>query len=114
MAEEWPSYRVPGMKLVAQNMFRQGAVFVRSAGQVIVVLSVVLWTLGFLGPGSLAERQAMAPSARLETSVLGLLEMPSSLSSHHLVTTAGWALPCCLRSPPARCLWAPSKPSTLL
>ena len=72
MAEEWPSYRVPRMKLVAQNMFRQGAVFVRSAGQVIVVLSVVLWTLGFLGPGTLAERQAMAPSARLETSVLGL------------------------------------------
>ena len=71
MAEEWPPYRVPRMKLVAQNMFRQGAVFVRSAGQVIVVLSVVLWTLGFLGPGSLAERQAMAPSARLETSVLG-------------------------------------------
>ena len=71
MAEEWPSYRVPRMKLVAQNMFRQGAVFVRSAGQVIVVLSVVLWTLGFLGPGSLAERQAMAPRARLETSVLG-------------------------------------------
>ena len=71
MAEEWPSYRVPRMKLVAQNMFRQGAVFVRSAGQVIVVLSVVLWTLGFLGPGSLAERQAMAPTKRLETSVLG-------------------------------------------
>ena len=52
-------------------MVRQGAVFVRSAGQVIVVLSVVLWTLGFLGPGSLAERQAMEPSARLESSVLG-------------------------------------------
>lgn len=71
MAEEWPSYRVPRIKLVAGNMIRQGAVFVRSAGQVIVVLSVVLWTLGFLGPGSLAERQAMEPSARLESSVLG-------------------------------------------
>ena len=71
IAEEWPSYRVPRIRLVAQNMFRQGAAFVRSAGQVIVVLSVVLWTLGFLGPGTLAERQAMAPSVRLESSVLG-------------------------------------------
>ena len=52
-------------------MVRQGSVFVRSAGQVILVLSVVLWGLGFLGQGSLAERQAMEPAQRLETSVLG-------------------------------------------
>ena len=70
-AEEWPPYRIPRLSLVLGNMVRQGSVFVRSAGQVILVLSVVLWGLGFLGQGSLAERQAMEPAQRLETSVLG-------------------------------------------
>ena len=70
-AEEWPPYRIPRLSLVAGNMVRQGSVFVRSAGQVILVLSMVLWGLGFVGQGSLAERQAMEPAQRLETSVLG-------------------------------------------
>ena len=48
-AEEWPAYRLPKLSLVASNMVRQGAIFVRSAGQVILILSVVLWGLGFVG-----------------------------------------------------------------
>ena len=70
-AEEWPAYRLPKLSLVASNMVRQGAIFVRSAGQVILILSVVLWGLGFVGSGSFEERQSMAPAERLETSVLG-------------------------------------------
>ena len=73
LAEEWPPYRLPKLTLVAGNMVRQGAVFLRSAGQVILILSVVLWGLGFLGSGSFAERQAMDPAERLETSVLGAI-----------------------------------------
>lgn len=73
IAEEWPAYRLPRISLVVGNMLRQGSVFLRSAGQVILVLSVVIWGLGFLGSGSLEERQAMAPSERLETSVLGAI-----------------------------------------
>ena len=70
-AEEWPAYRLPKLSLVASNMVRQGAIFVRSAGQVILILSMVLWGLGFVGSGSFEERQSMAPAERLETSVLG-------------------------------------------
>ena len=73
LAEEWPPYRLPKISLVASNMVRQGSVFLRSAGQVILILSVVLWGLGFLGSGTLAERQAMEPAQRLETSVLGAI-----------------------------------------
>ena len=73
LAEEWPPYRLPKLSLVAANMVRQGSVFLRSAGQVILILSVVLWGLGFLGSGTLAERQAMEPAQRLETSVLGAI-----------------------------------------
>ena len=73
LAEEWPPYRLPKLSLVAGNMVRQGSVFLRSAGQVILILSVVLWGLGFLGSGTLAERQAMDPAQRLETSVLGAI-----------------------------------------
>ena len=70
-AEEWPAYRMPKISLVASNMVRQGAIFLRSAGQVILILSVVLWGLGFVGSGSFEERQSMAPAERLESSVLG-------------------------------------------
>ena len=70
-AEEWPPYRLPKLSLVVGNMLRQGAIFLRSAGKVILMLSVVLWGLGFIGKGSLAERQSMDPAKRLETSVLG-------------------------------------------
>ena len=73
LAEEWPAYRLPKLSLVAGSMVRQGSVFLRSAGQVILVLSVVLWGLGFLGSGTLSERQAMDPAQRLETSVLGAI-----------------------------------------
>ena len=73
VAEEWPAYRMPKPSLVVGNMVRQGAIFVRSAGQVILMLSVVLWGLGFGGSGTLAERQAMSESERLETSWLGAL-----------------------------------------
>ena len=57
-AEEWPAYRMPKVSLVVSNMVRQGAVFLRSAGQVILILSVVLWGLGFVGSGSFEERQS--------------------------------------------------------
>ena len=112
-AEEWPPYRIPRLSQVAGNMVRQGSVFVRSAGQVILVLSVVLWGLGFVGQGSLAERQAMEPAQRLETSVLGAV----GDAIEPIVTPLGYdgrlgiAV---LSSFAAReASWALSKPSTL-
>jgi ferrous iron transport protein B len=70
-AEEWPPYRLPSLKSVFGQAFGQAGVFLKEAGTVIMLVSLVLWSLAFMGPGSLEERQAMDAGARLEQSWLG-------------------------------------------
>lgn len=70
-AEEWPPYRFPSLKSVLGQSLRQAGIFIRAAGSVILVISIILWSLGFMGPGSLEERAALDPGIRLEQSWLG-------------------------------------------
>jgi ferrous iron transport protein B len=42
---ELPSYKMPSMKSVIQNMFERGWIFVTEAGKVIMAISIVLWFL---------------------------------------------------------------------
>lgn len=42
---ELPSYKMPSMKSVLQNMFERGWIFVTEAGKVIMAISIVLWFL---------------------------------------------------------------------
>ena len=72
-AEEWPPYRLPTLKVVLSQSYRQALIFLRSAGSVILFISIILWSLGFMGPGSIQEREAMDPGVRLEKSWLGTL-----------------------------------------
>ena len=72
-AEEWPPYRLPTLKVVLEQSYRQALIFLRAAGSVILFISIILWSLGFMGPGSIKEREAMDPSVRLEQSWLGTL-----------------------------------------
>ena len=70
-AEEWPPYRMPTLKSVINQSLNQAGVFLREAGSVILVVSLVLWSLAFIGPGTLEEREALEPGERLEQSWLG-------------------------------------------
>jgi ferrous iron transport protein B len=70
-AEEWPPYRLPSLKSVFGQALNQAGVFLKEAGTVIMIVSLVLWSLAFMGPGSLEEREAMDPGTRLEQSWLG-------------------------------------------
>ena len=70
-AEEWPAYRLPTLKAVLGQSYRQASIFLRSAGSVILIVSLILWSLGFMGPGSLEDREALTPGERLEQSWLG-------------------------------------------
>ncbi|PCJ82037.1 MAG: ferrous iron transport protein B [Bacteroidetes bacterium] len=70
-AEEWPPYRLPSLKPVLGQSMRQAGIFVKAAGSVILVISIILWSLGFMGPGTLEEREALDSSTRLEQSWLG-------------------------------------------
>jgi ferrous iron transport protein B len=49
---EWPVYRWPQWRAVAQEMFAKGWTFVHSAGRVILVVSLVIWVLGRFGPSA--------------------------------------------------------------
>ncbi|MBM55380.1 MAG: ferrous iron transport protein B [Euryarchaeota archaeon] len=70
-AEEWPPYRMPSIKSVLKQSLNQAGVFLKEAGTVIMVVSLVLWSLAFMGPGTLEQREALKPGERLEQSWLG-------------------------------------------
>ena len=70
IAEEWPPYRMPSLSILVSSMVRNGAVFVKSAGQVILILSVVLWALGYFGPTSETSRASLDAKERMESSYL--------------------------------------------
>ncbi|RYD52051.1 MAG: ferrous iron transport protein B [Sphingobacteriales bacterium] len=70
---ELPHYRAPRWKNVATTMVEKATVFVRDAGKVILVISIVLWGLASYGP---ASKNSGTPTAwviatPLETSFAG-------------------------------------------
>ncbi len=95
---ELPVYRAPRWKTVATNMWEKSRVFVRDAGKIILIVSVLLWALASYGPAdiglvvrtskptpateqssslpahpSLAVQEAAAKEERLEASFAGYL-----------------------------------------
>ena len=72
-AEEWPPYRLPSLKSVVKQSLFQSGTFLREAGSVIIIVSLFLWSLAFMGPGTLEERESLDPGTRLEESWLGSL-----------------------------------------
>ena len=49
--QEWPPYRAPSLMRTVQQIIRQAKAFVVGAGQVIVVVSILLWGLSNTAPG---------------------------------------------------------------
>lgn len=80
---ELPVYRAPRWKNVAVTMVSKAKIFVRDAGKVIIVISMILWGLSSYGPPARmravalqysAPSQAKAKSAaHLENSYAGIL-----------------------------------------
>lgn len=50
---ELPVYRAPRWKTVATNMWEKSRVFVRDAGKIILVVSMLLWALASYGPADI-------------------------------------------------------------
>ncbi|MGB0196110.1 MAG: nucleoside recognition domain-containing protein, partial [Flavobacteriales bacterium] len=80
---EWPAYRWPRLREVGLEMASKGWSFVSNAGQVILVISMVIWGLGQFGPSDAMEAAERAyateqntpeaDAARMEASWLGQL-----------------------------------------
>ena len=71
---EWPAYRLPRVREVVSEMISKGWGFVSSAGQVILVVSVVLWGLGRFGPTQDKETVQTATTGTLNDQKAALLE----------------------------------------
>lgn len=52
---ELPNYKLPGIKNVLSTMFHKGKTFLLEAGKIILIASVVLWGLSYVGPPSKRE-----------------------------------------------------------
>jgi ferrous iron transport protein B len=67
---ELPTYRAPRWNNVAITMVSKAKIFVRDAGKVIIVISMILWGLSSYGPKgrmhTLAEKYANAPASEMK------------------------------------------------
>lgn len=63
---ELPSYRMPAWKNISIEMLRRGMIFVKRAGALILLFSVLLWFLI-----SYPKSESSDPSVRIENSFLG-------------------------------------------
>jgi ferrous iron transport protein B len=67
---ELPTYRAPRWKNVAITMVSKAKIFVRDAGKVIIVISMILWGLSSYGPKgrmhTVDEKYANAPASEMK------------------------------------------------
>ncbi len=75
---ELPVYRAPRWKNVAVTMISKAKIFVRDAGKVIMVISLILWALSTYGPSgrmnAVAEKYKNAPPSEMKAKNAALLE----------------------------------------
>ena len=75
---ELPTYRAPRWRNVAITMVSKAKIFVRDAGKVIIVISMILWGLSTYGPKgrmhAVAEKYANAPASEMKAKNAALLE----------------------------------------
>lgn len=64
---EWPAYRWPRLREVGLEMVNKGWSFVSNAGQVILIISMVIWGLGQFGPSGAMEAAEKAHASEQGT-----------------------------------------------
>jgi ferrous iron transport protein B len=63
---ELPTYRSPRWSNVIQTMVEKAKIFVRDAGKVIMIISLILWALSSFGPGHRIEQLSEQRQAQLQ------------------------------------------------
>lgn len=53
---ELPTYRSPRWKNMVHTMFSKARIFIRDAGKIIMIISLVLWAMSSFGPGDKLEK----------------------------------------------------------
>lgn len=86
---ELPRYRFPNSKNILSSMINKGKTFVTEAGKIILIASLVLWTLGYFGPQKEMDRieqkyEQMALESNLSEDELSYLESSEKLEYSYL------------------------------
>ena len=81
---ELPVYRMPQWGVVAHTMADKVLVFIRDAGKVIIVISILLWALSSYGPGDRFERIEQKYSNPVMIEQLGAEQAANKISSEKL------------------------------
>lgn len=68
---ELPIYRTPRWKNCMNTMVQKAYVFVKEAGKIILIISVILWLLSSYGPGT--KNESIVTKQTLETSYAGII-----------------------------------------
>ncbi|MDR0229064.1 MAG: ferrous iron transport protein B [Flavobacteriaceae bacterium] len=81
---EMPNYRTPIIKNVVINMYEKTKAFVVGAGQIIFVLSIVIWFLGAHGPGDKFENAETHIEQKYQGQEVSEEEMSEHVASYRL------------------------------
>ena len=81
---ELPSYQWPQWKNIGITMYEKSKVFVINAGQVILIISIVLWALVSFGPGDKMELAKTEVLQQYETSQLSEQEINNIVAAKQL------------------------------
>jgi len=86
---ELPDYRFPNTKNIVSSMINKGKTFVKEAGKIIVIASLVLWSLAYFGPTSEKERieakyEVMAENSDLDADEIAFLKSSEELEYSYL------------------------------
>ncbi|MBP6184648.1 MAG: ferrous iron transport protein B [Saprospiraceae bacterium] len=86
---ELPDYQMPHWRNVIQTVWSKVTSFIREAGQIIIIISIVLWFLASFGPPG--KMETARASAKIEASELQLDQTATAnkIASHQL--EASWA-----------------------
>lgn len=80
---ELPVYRAPRWRSVTATMVEKGKLFVRDAGKVILIISLILWTLSHYGPVRSTGTYSEHKKVNFSQQALGLMT-PTSIEQSYI------------------------------
>lgn len=81
---ELPPYRLPQMRNVLLDVREKTLTFIKEAGKVIIIISLILWVLASFGPGSAIEDAREEAQAQAEARQLSPQETDNLISARSL------------------------------
>ncbi len=89
---ELPVYRAPRWKNVGVTMVQKAQIFVRDAGKVIMIISLLLWFLSSYGPGDQMKKVEQAYAQEIAAAPQNKIQLDKAYHTHKLESSYAGAL----------------------